>query len=408
MTESLPGHGASRPDGVAAEAQAISVIARELAVEIERERRLPDALLTPLRNSGLLRAGAPVEVGGLELPPGVALRCAEEVARGDASAGWCVSIAITSSLLAAYLPDGGRTELFGDGRAIAAGVWAPSGTAHRERGGVVVSGRWGFCSGITHADLLFAGCMIDGDPTQSEERPQPRVVAIRKQDLEILDTWHTLGLRGTGSHDTVATNVFVPDELVLSLFDGPAVNRPLYRFPVFGFFALSVAAAAMGNARAAIDELISLAAVKVGQGSRRTIADRGPTQRSVAAADASLRRGAGVVLRSNRIGMAGRPARRTSAGRVAQRPPLGGNPRRTNVGGGRGHDVRARGEHRRLRRRPAPATVPRRAHRRRALPGQRSIPGAPGPDPARPAGRPDAALSERGRGLGPGRVPWTR
>jgi indole-3-acetate monooxygenase len=289
MSEPLSHRGTSPVDGVEARAQAISAIARELGDEIERARRLPDALLAPLRDSGLLRAGAPVEVGGLELAPAVALRCAEEVARGDASAGWCVSIAITSSLLAAYLPDGGRTELFGDGRAVAAGVWAPGGSAHRERGGVVVSGRWGFCSGITHADLLFAGCMIDGDTSQSEGRPQPSVVAIRKEDLEILDTWHTLGLRGTGSHDTVADGVFVPDQFVFSLFDGPAVNRPLYRFPIFGFFALSVAAAAMGNARAAIDELISLAVVKAPQGSRRTIADRGPTQRSVAAADASLR-----------------------------------------------------------------------------------------------------------------------
>ena len=59
-----------------------------------------------LRDSGLLRAGAPVEVDALELPAGTALRCAEAVARGDASAGWCVSIAITASLLVAYLPPG--------------------------------------------------------------------------------------------------------------------------------------------------------------------------------------------------------------------------------------------------------------------------------------------------------------
>jgi alkylation response protein AidB-like acyl-CoA dehydrogenase len=74
-------------------------------------------------------SGAPAEAGGLELPPGLALRCAEEVARGDASAGWCVAIADTSSLLAAYLRDEARAELFGDPRRIAAGVWAPRGRA---------------------------------------------------------------------------------------------------------------------------------------------------------------------------------------------------------------------------------------------------------------------------------------
>jgi indole-3-acetate monooxygenase len=278
-----------RREGIEAEAQRISAIARGLASEIDSGRRLPDALVTALRDSGLLRAGAPVEVGDLELAPGLALRCAEEIARGDASAGWCVSIAITSSLLAAYLPPGGRTELFGDGQATAAGVWAPNGTARAVAGGVVVSGRWAFCSGITHADVLFAGCMVERDPSEAAERPRPRVVALRKTDLEILDTWHTLGLRGTGSHDAVADEVFVPEQFVFSLLDGPVVNRPLYRFPVFGFFALSIGAAALGNARAAIDELVGLAVAKVGQGSTRTLAERGPTQRLVAAADASLR-----------------------------------------------------------------------------------------------------------------------
>ncbi len=93
-----------------------------------------------------------------------------------------------------------------------------------------VSGRWAFCSGITHADLLFAGCMID-DAGSAAERRAPSIVALPKGDLEILDTWHTLGLRGTGSHDAVADEVFVLRARVFSLFDGPLVDRPLYRFP---------------------------------------------------------------------------------------------------------------------------------------------------------------------------------
>ena len=74
-------------------------------------------------------AGVPGEVGGLELAPGAALRCAEEIARGDASAGWCLSIAATSGLPAAYLPAESRAELFGDPLEIPAGVWAPRGGA---------------------------------------------------------------------------------------------------------------------------------------------------------------------------------------------------------------------------------------------------------------------------------------
>ncbi|MDT5054696.1 MAG: indole-3-acetate monooxygenase [Mycobacterium sp.] len=262
-------------------ARQIAVMAHEMSGEIDDDRRLPGELVALLGESGLLRAGAPVEVRGLELPPGVALRCAEAVARGNASAGWCVSIAITSSLLVAHLPASSREALFGDGRGVAAGVWAPRGTGRTVDGGVVVSGRWAFCSGITHADMMFAGCLVD-------DQRVPSIVALRKEDLQVLDTWHTLGLRGTGSHDTVADEVFVPADRVFSLFDGPTLDRPLYRFPVFGFFALSIAAAALGNARAAIDDLVALASEKKGLGSTRTLAQRPATQAAVATAESAL------------------------------------------------------------------------------------------------------------------------
>jgi indole-3-acetate monooxygenase len=254
-------------------------LARGMADEIDSDRRLPPQLVEELRDSGLLRAGAPVEADALELPAGTALRCAEEVARGDASAGWCVSIAITSSLLVAYLPAMSRDELFGDGRGVAAGVWAPQGKARRVPDGVVVSGRWAFCSGITHADVLFAGCVL-------EDRPV--VVALPTEQLQILDTWHTLGLRGTGSHDTVADEVYVPNERVISIFNGPVIDRPLYRFPPFGFFASCITAAAIGNARAAIDNFVELANTKKGVAASRTLAERSTIQTAVAAADSAL------------------------------------------------------------------------------------------------------------------------
>jgi indole-3-acetate monooxygenase len=260
-------------------AREIADLARGMADDIDAARRLPVELVEALRDSGLLRAGAPVEVDALELPAGTALRCAEEVARGDASAGWCVSIGITSTLMVAYLPPDSRDELFGGGRSLAAGVWAPQGKARRVPGGVVVSGRWAFCSGITHADVMFAGCVLED---------RPAIVAMPTEQLQILDTWHTLGLRGTGSHDSVADEVFVPDNRVLSIFDGPVIDRPLYRFPPFGFFAACITAAAMGNARAAIDNFVDLAATKKGVAASRTLAERSTVQVAVATAESAL------------------------------------------------------------------------------------------------------------------------
>ena len=279
MTDTETTSPAAAEQDIVARARLIGDMARAMADQIDADRRLPAELVGALRDSGLLRAGAPTEVEALELPPGTALRCAEAVARGDASAGWCVSIAITSSLLVAYLPQTSRTELFGDGRGVASGVWAPHGTARRAPGGVVVSGRWAFCSGITHADVLFAGCVLED---------RPAVVALPTEELQILDTWRTLGLRGTGSHDAVADEVFVPDSRVISIFDGPSINQPLYRFPPFGFFAACITAAAMGNARAAIEDFVDIAGAKKGVASSRTLAERPTVQAAVAAAESAL------------------------------------------------------------------------------------------------------------------------
>jgi indole-3-acetate monooxygenase len=273
-------------DALDAAAEELSALARELAPAIEAKRALPDELLGALRASGLFRAGAPAAIGAPEAPPAVTLRCAEAVARGDASAGWCVSIAATSSLLAGWLAPDGVAEVFGDPENVAAGVWAPRGSARRVDRGYRVSGRWAFCSGIMHSDYLFGGCMVEDDGGGA---PTVRVLGMPTSELEIIDTWHTSGLRGTGSHDAVADDVFVPDCRGLSLLDPPTCEAALYRFPSFAFFALSIAAAALGNARGAIQDLVTLAAGKVGLGSSRTLAQRPATWTVVAEAEASLR-----------------------------------------------------------------------------------------------------------------------
>ncbi|MDT8913788.1 acyl-CoA dehydrogenase family protein [Amycolatopsis sp. PS_44_ISF1] len=270
-------------DELAAAAGKLGALAREHAAETERRRALAPAVLAGARASGLFRAGLPAALGGTEPSAAAILRAAEKVAEGDASAGWCVSIAATSSLLGAYLPEAGGREVFGDPGSAAGGVWAPRGKAVPVEGGVTVSGRWSFCSGVPHAEWVFLGC-LRRDPDG------PVVAAIPTAELTVHDTWHTSGLRGTGSHDTSADGVFVPAHRLMSVVDGPpADSGALHRFPLFGFFAASIAAAALGNARGAITDLAELAGVKNPSGSRRTLAGRSATQIAVAEAEASLR-----------------------------------------------------------------------------------------------------------------------
>ena len=264
-------------------AQDIGDLAAGYATQHERDNRLAPEVVERLRASGLMRSGVPALIGGAEVPPAVSLGCAETIAIGDAATGWCVSIAMTTSLLSAYLPKDGAVETFGAPGAIGAGVWAPTVQARRVDGGLVVSGRWAFCSGITHADHFFGGCLLDDG-----NGPEMRVVGIPTEQLRIVETWHTVGLRGTGSHDVVAEEVFVPAHRITALTEEP-LDTPLYRFPIFGYFALCVAAASLGIARGAITDLLELAGHKKSVGARRTLAEKSSTQAEVAKAEAALR-----------------------------------------------------------------------------------------------------------------------
>ncbi|WP_217558178.1 acyl-CoA dehydrogenase family protein [Streptomyces sp. GbtcB6] len=288
MTSTLP---ATEPkqESLKQAADRIRLQAQASAADNERNRRLTPELVDALRDSGLMRCGATKALGAAQASPAVSLECAETIARGDAATGWCVSIALTSSLLAAYLPAQGAAETLGHPGSIAAGVWAPRAKARPVDGGVIVSGRWSFCSGITHANYFFGGCVLDDGRGDKDGAPTLRAVGIPTAELRIVDTWHTSGLRGTGSHDAVAEDVFVPAHRVLSLADGPLTDAPLYRFPIYGYFALSIAAATLGNARGSIDDLLDLAGHKVATGSRRTLAEKSTTQAAVAQAEAALR-----------------------------------------------------------------------------------------------------------------------
>jgi indole-3-acetate monooxygenase len=173
-------------------------------------------------------------------------------------------------------------------------VFAPLGVATRVEGGYRVRGRWPFASGCRHASHVMGGAMLATDAG----KPVPLSVLFESSQVRIHDTWDTSGLRGTGSHDFEAEDVFVPDSHVFSLFGRPRHDAPLYRQPFFGLLASGVAAVTLGIARGAIDALVELAAVKTPGGAKRTIAHRELVQRDVARADGMVRAARSRLLES--------------------------------------------------------------------------------------------------------------
>jgi alkylation response protein AidB-like acyl-CoA dehydrogenase len=274
-------------------ARALSTRVRDAADAIERDRRLPSALVTAMAQAGLFRMAVPRHLGGLEADPATIVRAIEEVARVDGSAGWCVMIGATSGVTSAYLRDDVARAIYGDPLIVTGGALAPTGRAETADGGYRVSGRWAFGSGIEHCAWRIANTVVIENGAARVGAggvPETRSVIVPAGDTEVLDTWTVSGLRGTGSHDFTIADRFVPAERSFSLL-GPPLYRdgPLYRFPVFGLLALGVAATATGMARGAIDALAELASLKTPTGSRRLLRERVYAQMQVAEAEALLR-----------------------------------------------------------------------------------------------------------------------
>lgn len=265
---------------------------RAAADEIETGRRLPLELVHALADAGVFRLCVPRSLGGVEAHPRELVDILATIAAADGSAGWCAMIGANAGVVSAYLAEPVAREIYGrDPRTVTGGVYAPRGAAVASDGGWRVSGRWPFASGSEHCAWLMAGCLVrDGGA------PTARMMLLPAADVRILDTWDVAGLRGTGSHDMIVEDVFVPtDRSVCIVTDRPCADGALYAFPVLGLLAIGIGAVALGIARAAIDELVRLAREKTPQGSRRTLAERGVVQAQVAEAEALVRSGRAFV-----------------------------------------------------------------------------------------------------------------
>jgi len=259
--------------------------------EIEKARRLPPDLVNDLRRTGLLGLSVPRAIGGQEAAPIDILRAIETIASADGSTGWCAMIATANNLTSGYLNEKGAKELFLDPTVPWAGVAAPAGKAQPVDGGYRVTGRWPFASGITHAEWLWAGCMVmeNGKPRMTPHGPEIFHACFPISQVQVHDTWFVSGLAGTASNDVSVSDAFVPEHWVFDLFDA-AKHRPepLYQMPSIGWFVSQVVAVSLGIARGALDELIEIAQTKVPTFSVAVLADRPVAQIDLARAEAAL------------------------------------------------------------------------------------------------------------------------
>jgi len=233
------------------------------AAEIAQLRRLPRDLVDKLKAAGCFRVMFPKSWGGPEMPLPMQLELIETLAYADAAVAWCVKIGSDSGLFAAWIDERGARELYTDIDFVTAGQAPPNGRAVRVEGGYRVSGRWGFGSGCTHADVLIGGCIVENPEVQPAAGPPVVHVLASADGWQIEDTWFAHGLAGSGSHHYSAKDLFVPDGHVLDLVAPSGRDEPLYRLPLTASVSIPMAGTPLGIARRAIDEVCALAGKKV-------------------------------------------------------------------------------------------------------------------------------------------------
>jgi indole-3-acetate monooxygenase len=266
---------------------------RARATEIEADRRLPADLVEELVSAGCFRLVVPRSLDGAGATPSEAMRVYEALSRADASTGWTVMIGSAGWLDLVRLPSEGLDALFGDGPDLRlAGVFNPVGTAVPVDGGYRVSGRWAFASGCSHSRWFYGNCIEDDGAGE----PRFRTVLFRSDEVEIEDTWHVIGLRGTGSHHVAADNVVVPHERTSPTFDGqPSIDDPIVGVPMPSLIALGVASVAIGTAQGALDEITGLADARTPLLARSALAANPLFQHDLATADTQLRAARALV-----------------------------------------------------------------------------------------------------------------
>jgi alkylation response protein AidB-like acyl-CoA dehydrogenase len=256
----------------------------------EEERTLPADIVELMRDLRLFWLKTPKELGGSELAPLEFCDVLEEIAYYDASAAWAAMVGNgTTGTVAGWLPDEGLREVFPETGSeadlpICAGQFIARGKAVPVDGGYVVTGRWGFGSGINHAGWVVAGCAVEG-------RQDTQIIAVvPKGETTVHDNWYAAGLQGTGSCDYSLTDVFVPAGRVIDRMGSPARRGgDLFSLPPLFFVSNELGPVTVGIARRAVDDMYELANATARRAGGVALSERAAFQKDMGRAECRLR-----------------------------------------------------------------------------------------------------------------------
>ena len=284
-------------------AAALRSVIRAYHDELDREQRLPKALVEQLHAAGFYRLVRPRELGGLQADPLTYLRTVELLSEGSGSVGWNLCNNNIAQLVTLGLPDGGIREIYGQGGdvAVAGTAVQGGGRAVPVDGGYRVTGRWPFGTGCQESPWMLGSFQIlDRDqPRRSPDGASVywRGVFHRAETQIVAGSWDVSGLRATGSFDWTVDDVFLPERRTMVHAGVPLDNQwshwpgVSYALPAQVWVGPHHSAVITGIARAGIDALIELAVEKTPRGRTSRLCDNPQVQDAIGRADAILNAG---------------------------------------------------------------------------------------------------------------------
>ena len=265
--------------------EALLTMVAEKAVQFSAEQEVDADTVAAMKAAGVYRALVPVRFGGDEKSPADFLRLIESISTRDGSAGWVASFGVSHMYLAS-LPAETLAQVYAEGPDVVfAGTIFPPQKAVRVEGGYRVSGRWPFGSGSPGAELIGVGIKTD-DPTGTG---LPRMAVMPAHKVRIEPNWDVIGLKGTGSHDLVVEDVFVPEAWTFVRGAPPTIDLAAYRYPSMALAAQVLAVVGLGVARAALDLMGKMAGTRGSITGAPVMAERANVQIALAKGEAALR-----------------------------------------------------------------------------------------------------------------------
>jgi alkylation response protein AidB-like acyl-CoA dehydrogenase len=254
----------------------------------ENLRHLPDVLAEAFIERDLYRLMLPEDLGGAGIDPIQHFDLTLQISRYDGSTGWLYWLAGGAANLAGRAPPEVSRKLFATPDCGAAASGQPAGRAFATAGGYRVSGRWAWASGINQARHVAGNCILfEGDKPLAAPHGGPTVLMALApiEDVRVLDTWHTGGMRGTGSTEFVMEDLFIPSERAFPMFGPPTHPHPLFKLPP-SYFGFGLVAVALGIAYSTVGALKELAHAKKLPPPRSVLADQASVQFAVAKSEA--------------------------------------------------------------------------------------------------------------------------